>query len=145
MRLAEDGTPLPVPVTVPQGPAPREDATVQRIVRNTSVSLRVKKFHRYVCQVCGERIPIASGFYAEGAHIRPLGRPHDGPDVEGNVLCLCPNDHVRFELGSLVVQDDLTIVDRMTGQTISSLRTVARHKIDGAQLVYHRERFDLTV
>ena len=97
VRIVEDGTPVPVPATVPHGPAPREEATVQRLVRNTHVSRRVKELHRYVCQVCGEKIPIATGFYAERAHIRPLGRPHDAPDVAGNALCLCPNDHVRFE------------------------------------------------
>jgi hypothetical protein len=24
-----------------------------------------------------------------------VGRPHNGPDTADNVLCLCPNDHVR--------------------------------------------------
>ena len=79
VQLADDGTPLPIPPTVPSGPAPRAETTVQRIVRNTEVSRRVKKHHNHTCQICGSRIAIASGGYSEGAHIRPLGRPHDGP------------------------------------------------------------------
>ena len=143
VRLAEDGTPVPIPETVPQGPAPREEATVQRLVRNTAISRKVKELHGYVCQVCGEGIEIASGAYAEGAHIRPLGRPHDGPDVMENVLCLCPNDHVRFEYGSIYIEDDLTIVDRINGAAVGTLRTLSSHTVDVAQLAYHRERFDL--
>lgn len=28
-----------------------------------------------------------AGFYAEAAHIRPLGRPHNGPDTKDNLIC----------------------------------------------------------
>jgi putative restriction endonuclease len=144
VELAADGTPVPVPPgLLPTGPAPRAETTVQRIVRSSEVSRRVKEMHGYVCQMCGEMIAIASGAYAEGAHIRPLGRPHDGPDVEANVLCLCPNDHVRFEFGTYVIGDDLVVTDRVTGRTIGALRTVAGHRIDTAHVAYHRERFDL--
>ena len=137
-QLGPGGTPVPVaPELLPAGPAPRAESTVQRIVRNTEVSRRVKERHRYVCQICGGRIPIASGAYAEGAHIRPLGRPHDGPDVESNVLCLCPNDHVRFEFGTYVIEDDLTITDRIAGGSVGCLRPSARHDIDRGQLAYH--------
>jgi predicted restriction endonuclease len=76
---------------------------VQRLVRNTKMSTKVKDLHSYACKVCGVVIEIAVGAYAEGAHIRPLGRPHDGPDIESNVLCLCPNDHVRFEFGTILI------------------------------------------
>lgn len=59
-------------------------------------------------------------------------------------LCLCPNDHVRFEYGSIYIEEDLTIVDRFNGGTIGTLRTVSGHTIDAGQLAYHREHFDLT-
>jgi hypothetical protein len=32
----------------------------------------------------------AAGRYAAGAHRRPVGSPHHGPDEVGNVLCQCP-------------------------------------------------------
>ncbi len=144
VQLADDGTPLPAPTTLPTGPAPRAKSTVQRIVRNTDVSRRVKKLHNWTCQICGTRIEIAPGAYAEGAHIRPLGRPHDGPDTDGNVLCLCPNDHVRLEFGALVINDDLSIVDTATRTSVGLLRTLPAHKVDKAHLEYHRDRFDLS-
>lgn len=102
----------------------------------------MKELHNYECQICGVRIAIATGAYAEGAHIRPLGRPHDGPDVVSNVLCLCPNDHVRFEFGAVQVQDDGTITDA-SGGAIGQLRTAAGHTVDATHLAYHRSRFDL--
>jgi putative restriction endonuclease len=145
VELAQDGTPVPVPEDLPStGPAPRAEATVQRIVRNTEASRRVKTLHKYTCQVCGVRIEIAAGAYAEGAHIRPLGRPHDGPDVEGNILCLCPNDRVRFEFGAILIDNDLSIRDAVSGAIVGTLRTVAQHTLDRDQLAYHRERFDLS-
>jgi len=36
-------------------------------------------------------------------HIRPLGRPHDGPDEPENILVLCPNHHTDFDYGRLTV------------------------------------------
>jgi putative restriction endonuclease len=145
VRLADDGTPVPIPVgAIPVGPAPRAETTVQRIVRNSAVSVRVKEMHAYVCQVCAGVIETAAGRYAEGAHVRPLGRPHDGPDVESNVLCLCPNDHVRFEFGAIMIEDDFAIVERATGEKLGILRAARGHDVDRAQLAYHRERFDLS-
>jgi len=144
VRLGRGGTPLPIdPDLLPPGPAPRVEATTQRVVRSTAVSRRVKELHKYRCQVCGDRLEIVGGAYAEGAHIRPLGRPHDGPDVATNVLCLCPNDHVRFEFGGIVITQDLTIVDRRLDQPIGKLRTVKDHRIDAGQLAYHQQYFDL--
>jgi putative restriction endonuclease len=125
--------------TVPQA-AQRIEMLVQRLVRSTMVAQQVKELHDYRCQVCGERIETSAGPYAEGAHIRPLGRPHDGPDGLGNLLCLCPNDHVRFDYGSLLIGDDLT-VRKVDGTTIGTLRTVSGHAISRQYLAYHRERF----
>jgi putative restriction endonuclease len=144
IRIGDGGTPVPIdPKALPPGPAPRAETTVQRIVRNSAVSQQVKALHNYACQVCGTRIEIASGAYAEGAHIRALGRPHDGPDVTSNVLCLCPNDHVRFEYGAIVIDDQLTIIERETNLVLGTLRTTNGHLVDTDQLAYHRQHFDL--
>ena len=73
---------------------------VDRLVRSMAIADRVKSLHTYRCQVCGELIELGSTVYAQAAHIRRLGTPHNGPDTEANVLCLCPNDHVRFDYGA---------------------------------------------
>jgi len=123
------------------GPAERRETTIQRIIRNTSAAQRVKELHDYRCQVCGTRLETAGGPYAEGAHIRPLGHPHDGPDDPTNILCLCPNDHVLLDAGGIVVRDDLMVVERGSGRPIGRLVMASGHTISRAQLAYHRALF----
>jgi putative restriction endonuclease len=116
---------------------------VQRLVRNTVVTQRVKELYGHRCQVCREFLETPPGPYAEAAHIRPLGRPHDGPDTEPNVLCLCPNDHVRFDFGVILIEDDYTIRNRADGSVVGELLVHPSHAVDARQLAYHRQRFDL--
>jgi CDGSH-type Zn-finger protein len=111
----------------------RSEVVIQRIVRDSAVTAKVKRLYNYKCQVCGISISLNNGPYAEGAHIRPLGSPHNGPDVIGNVLCLCPNHHVMFDGGSLKINDDLTFVDAE-----GCLKVHPEHKIDVSHLIYQR-------
>jgi len=117
-------------------PAGRMNASVSRIIRDTEVSQRVKQIHDYRCQICGQRIETPDGPYAEGAHIRPLGRPHDGPDSLDNILCLCPNHHVMFDHGAFTIADDLTLVG-----IDGSLRVHKLHRISADSIRYHREHY----
>lgn len=142
-RLPEDARPVVYPrpdgVGEPdagagEGPAPRAETVVQRIVRDTAVGRAVKRLHDSTCQACSTRLVTPGGPYAEAAHIRPLGRPHDGPDAPGNVLCLCPNCHVRFDFGAWTVGEDGALVG-LPGR----LRTHPRHPLDAACLAYHRD------
>jgi putative restriction endonuclease len=142
----DEGRPAePVPEALREaaaGPAPRAEVTSQRIIRSSAEVRGVKELHEYVCQVCGAVIETDDGIrYAEGAHIRPLGRPHDGPDAASNILCLCPNDHVRFDLGLLAVDDDLTIRRVKDGSAIGNLRLAEGHIPDRSQFAYHRALF----
>ncbi|MFF4196646.1 YDG/SRA domain-containing protein [Nonomuraea sp. NPDC001831] len=120
------------------GPAPVVTTTVQRIVRNSAVVQRVKEWHEHRCQICGLAIEVNGGHYSEGAHIRALGKPHNGPDVEENVLCLCPNDHVRFDNGALYLSHDLKVIDALTGAVVGPLRLHKHHRIDLGHVGYHR-------
>jgi hypothetical protein len=90
-------------------PTERVETTVSRILRDTRLSNRVKALHNYECQLCGCTLPLADGSrYAEGHHVQPLGAPHSGPDVPGNIICLCPNHHVACDLGAIdLVQNNL--------------------------------------
>jgi putative restriction endonuclease len=143
-KILSDGSLAETPANaLPPGPAPRALMTTERIVRESQVTRAVKRLHDNICQICGNSIATPTGTYAEGAHIRPLGRPHDGPDVEANVICLCPDDHVRFDRGAIVVTDALEITDTLTGTQLGQLRTVAGHTIDAANIRYHREHFTI--
>lgn len=116
--------------------APRQEERAERIVRRATIAESVKQLHKYRCQVCGERLDTAAGPYAEAAHIRPLGRPHDGPDTAENMLCLCPNHHVLFDQFGLTIADNFELIG-FPGR----LRTHARHRIYLAYVRYHRDLF----
>lgn len=88
----------------------------------------------YKCQVCGERLVGVSGPYAEGAHVKGLGAPHNGPDVLENILCLCPNHHVLLDKGGLFIDDDYSINNLKDKLTIHK-----EHKLDIEFIKYHRQ------
>lgn len=108
-----------------------------RIVRNTAVAIAVKKLYDDYCQVCDTRLEVPGGTLSEGAHIRALGRPHLGPDVPDNVLCLCPNHHALFDDGGIYITGDLKVHD-FHGQVIGPLRKHGKHPISLDHIRYHR-------
>lgn len=77
------------------------------------------------------------GHYAEAAHIRALGKPHAGPDVPENVLCLCPNHHALFDNGGIHLSDQLKVID-CTSTVLGPLTKSGKHRIDLAHVQYHR-------
>lgn len=100
-------------------------ATSYRILRDTELARRVKSIHRYECQLCGHTIQLPDGNrYAEAHHIRGLGEPHNGHDVIGNILCVCPNHHAELDYGA-------------TELALSKLRIDPAHPIDGKYIEYH--------
>ena len=83
---------------------------VTHIVREASVVRRVKGLHNSTCQVCGTRLEGNAGPYAEAAHIQPFGRPHGGPDVLANFLCLCPTHHGLFDFWAIAIAADYSVI-----------------------------------
>lgn len=116
----------------------RQGTTVLRIIRDTKQARRVKELYDYRCQVCSTRLEGNAGPYAEAAHIRPLGIPHNGSDSTDNLLCLCPNHHVLFDYGAFSVADDLSLLG-----IEGTLTVVVQHKIHVDNLRYHREHYFL--
>lgn len=120
-------------------PTSRREAVVERIIRDSLLAEQIKRAHDFHCQICGDRLTLHQGFYAEGAHIRPLGKPHNGPDEPGNLLCLCPNHHVLFDRGMITIQADLTVMDTASGASLGHLRVIQNHEINQDHLDYHRQ------
>ncbi|GMA31580.1 hypothetical protein GCM10025875_15720 [Litorihabitans aurantiacus] len=120
--------------------AQRRESTQQRIVRNSAVTQWVKDLYGGRCQFCGIVLETAAGAYSEGAHVRALGSPNDGPDTVDNVLCLCPNDHVLFDKGALYVADG-KIVRSHDGFVLGELTVRAGHTVREEHFAYHREHF----
>ena len=134
------------PISTPAGELPlptsnqesgRVKSYTTRIVRDTFVSEGVKELHDYVCQTCSTQILRLGGAYAEGAYIRPLGRPHNGPDSPENILCLCPNCHVLFDGWAFTIEDDGSLLGALDG----SLNELDTHMVNREYLRYHRRLF----
>lgn len=136
--VRDDGflAPRQTPPAIATQTTPRREATTQRIVSNTDAAARVKELHSHRCQVCGIRLDTPGGPYAERAPVRPLGAPHDGPDVESSILCLSPNHHAHFDHGAFTIADSFAVygID-------GSLRTHEDHNIDVECLLYHPRMF----
>jgi putative restriction endonuclease len=116
----------------------RSKTSVCRVIRDTALSVKVKRLYGYTCQVCSTRLTGPAGPYAEAAHVRPLGRPHNGPDTPDNLVCLCPNHHYLFDIGAFSVREDLSLVG-LSGR----LFVHKTHPLNVEHLRYHREHFGL--
>jgi putative restriction endonuclease len=110
---------------------------VQRRVRITAIAKEVKSAHEDKCQMCGQQLVVGDRTYSEGAHIKALGGPHDGPDMRDNILCLCPNCHVQFDLGAVIIQDDFKIL--RNGVVDGELRRHPDHEINLDYVAHHRQ------
>lgn len=115
---------------------------MSRIVRNTELAIRLKELYEYRCQVCGEqRRRTAGDAYAEAHHLRPLGGDRPGPDVEENILVLCPNHHADFDYGMITVDPQTLEVTHGYDSEVdgNSLHVEAAHNLSDQFLRYHDE------
>lgn len=112
--------------------------TISRRIRDSAAARRVKGLYGDTCQICGTRIEGSQGrSYSEGAHVRPLGRPHLGPDTDSNLLCLCPNHHTQLDIGGIVITDDLRVM-AVDGTEVGRLTFRGAHRLDPANARYQR-------
>ena len=133
------------PISTPAGELPlpfnqepqRVKSYTTRIVRDTRATELVKRKHDHACQACTTRIERLGGAYAEGVHIKPLGRPHNGPDKQNNILCLCPNCRVLFDSWAVTIKYDGSLVGALDGK----INEIETHRINRDFLAYHRRLY----
>jgi len=118
----------------------RTQVYTSRVIRNSSVGDYVKRLYGHTCQISGEQLQTPFGPYAEACHIQPVGEPHNGPDVPGNVLCLSPNMHVLLDLGAISISDDLKLIGMN-----ANLKILPQHEILNDCIRYHREHTYLDI
>lgn len=117
----------------------RKASTSTSVSRDSRIAAWVKNLYKDSCQICGNTIITQIGTYSEGAHIRPLGKPHDGHDTTENMLCLCPNCHATFDFGMLVIDiKERTWTDLAKGIN-GALNINVNHKPDPNFADYHRQ------
>jgi putative restriction endonuclease len=128
--VADEEVPSPEGETSPR----RSNVYSTKVIRSSEVGSYIKQLYDHTCQISGVRLDTPTGPYAEACHIQPVGKPHNGPDVPGNVLCLSPNSHVLFDHGAIALTDDLTILGMD-----SEINVDPRHHLRIDCMEYHRE------
>ena len=109
-------------------PTERVLSETYRILRDTTLSKQLKKLHGYKCQLCHTSIQLGNNrWYVEAHHIKPLGTPHNGPDIPENIICVCPNHHVQLDYGAIVLNHQ-------------SISTVLGHNISQEFTDYHNTK-----
>lgn len=104
--IKPQSTPIATDIKDPSQPE-RVKQETYRILRDTALAREVKESNKHQCQICGKVLKLKNEIpYAEAHHIKPLGAPHDGPDVRENILCVCPNDHVLLDYGVITLDGE---------------------------------------
>jgi putative restriction endonuclease len=97
---------------------------VLRVIRNTAMAREVKAATRLHLPGVQSANRDTGGAIREGAHIKPLGAPHRGPDTLDNLLCL-----FRITTCSSISghhgRDDFSLIG-----TAGKLRTATKHQIN---------------
>jgi len=89
----------------------RRQSTSEHIIRNQQLAEDIKILYDYSCQVCSKRLEGANNTYGvHAAHIKDLGRPHNGPDIKSNMLCLCLNHHFLLDNYGFSINDDFSLI-----------------------------------
>lgn len=117
--------------------AERRQFISNKIIRDAALARRLKVSYDFTCQICGIKLDGPDGPYAETAHIKPLGKPFNGPDIKENMLCLCPNHHKLFDMGAIRVDHDYRIIDFKNDAAVGKLVTRPRHTPSPKYIRWH--------
>ncbi|MFR3566704.1 HNH endonuclease [Paeniclostridium sordellii] len=106
----------------------RVNINIKRIIRDTKIIKELKALYDNTCQICSSKIEIDKNkYYSEGHHIKPLGNPHNGPDIKENIIIVCPNCHVKFDNGAIDVSK-------------LKINESKHHKIDYRYVKYYNDK-----
>ena len=119
----------------------RIQSKTNRLKRNPKLSEKVKQWYSYRCQVCDVLLEAPTGPIAIGAHIKPLGHPHNGPDVKENILCLCPNHHDQFDALAYSVEPNSKEIIGLKGLENKILNITKMHRVNDEFLEHHWNRY----
>ena len=116
----------------------RVQGMTSRLKRDVKLSEKIKEMYDHRCQVCDVQLHSPSGPIAIGAHIRGLGRPHNGPDTIENMLCLCPNHHDQFDRLAFYVEPESLKIIGLNDFEERHIKVLNRHRLDKQFLEYHK-------
>ena len=123
----------------------RRDRRSNSVVRDQANVDWIKNTYDNTCQVCQIQLMTDAGPVSVGAHIQGLGKPHNGPDITSNMLCLCHNCHAMFDYGSFFINDDCKTIswlhEPVGGGTLAHSKELlmrSEHQIDTNFVRHHR-------
>ena len=124
-------------------PAERIEYNGNRVKRNVSFAEQIKVLYDNTCQVCNVflKTPIEGVGISEAAHIKAIGKPHNGDDTKANMLCLCPNHHAQFDRYTFYIEPEtLEIVglEEYKGKFISLNK---KHKVNVDYFEYQKQQY----
>jgi len=122
------------------GPAQRQRMVVPRIIRDSALGRFLKSLYQSHCQICSFSFRLPRGIrYAECHHLRPLGQPHTGPDIQTNMVVLCPNHHAMMDYGVIAIHPDDLAVRSMEHDSPDHRKPLdaQRHPLAREFLEYH--------
>lgn len=124
---------------------PRTKTVVRTLrLRSTVLAVEIKRRYGHTCQLCGTPVVLADRLkYAEAHHLWPIGMPHFGPDVPGNIIVVCPNHHILFDRGAvMIVPKTLAVTHAVSGALPSDARLYVQpwHDIKNKYLAYHNAK-----
>lgn len=116
---------------------------IQRLVRNTTLSQKLKELYEFRCQLCGYRVPKADAtFSAEAHHIQPYSQKHKGDDTSKNLLVLCPNCHTQFDDSYFAIEPDTYLIHSIFDHDDYHLsELILKHELGESYLKYAWELF----
>jgi putative restriction endonuclease len=124
------------------GSVGRTEVTSSRPDRKVELSERIKGIYEYKCQVCKVYLKRPHGAIAISAHIKQLGKPDNGPDIEENMLCLCPNCHAQFDAHSFYIDPKTRRVHGVQEYEGKKINLSNKHKLDSSFLEYHKKKYE---
>ena len=111
----------------------RVTSEILRIIRDSSLAKKIKEKNNHKCQICSFTFTLPNGsHYAEAHHLKPLGEPHNGPDIEENIIFLCPNHHAMLDFNVIKLN-----YEEISGNS--------QHSIGEFFVNYHNDKVILSV
>lgn len=118
---------------------------VQAQIRNSRHVRELKHLYQNTCCFCGKQTIVGVGpdkFYSEAAHIKPVGKPHGGPDTKSNMIILCSEHHLQLDRGVLSLRKDAAqfrIVSKVPGDLLhqKAINAISPHALDASNVLWH--------
>lgn len=121
--------------------------TIQRMVRDSKISRRLRNLYENECQLCGYRLRKSNGeYYSEAHHIQPYNKVHRGDDNSHNLIVLCPNCHTQFDDLFYAIHPETQKVHCIFGEDdqyhLETLKMKENHMLHSKYLAYTWELFN---